>query len=353
MSAVGTHGVEAAGRHPSAAPPPSSTPERPERPRARRRGAPRWVSLLGWAVVVVEFGVLAAASSSFATPGNAASILSQAAVYAIAGFGLAIVVITGGDDVVRGGIDLSSGAVVAVSGVVAALVATAGGGAPAAIAAALLVSAGFGALNGTVVVLGVSPLLVTLATGGIVTSVVYLATGNVKVPLDDAVFRWLRSGDLVGVPAPIVVLAVVAVVVGLAVGRTTWGVRSYAVGENPTAASVTGVGVWRYVAGSYVLSALLAGVAGIVLASRLAAAVPDVGEQILLDIVLTAYMSIVFSRRLVVTIGGTLVAAVFVAALVNGFTLLGIGSQWVGVVKGVLILAVLALAAVRERGLVR
>lgn len=320
---------------------------------ARRRGAPRWVSLLGWSVVVVEFVVLAAASPSFATTGNAATILSQAAVYAIAGFGLAVVVITGGDDVVRGGIDLSIGAVVAVSGAVAALVVASGAGALWAIGAALAVSAGFGAVNGTVVVLGVSPLLVTLASGGIITSVVYLATGNVKVPLDDTVFRWLRDGDLLGVPAPVVVLAGVAVVVGLAVGRTPWGVRSYAVGENPTAASVTGIAVWRYVASSYVLSALLAGVAGIVLASRLAAAVPDVGEQILLDIVLTAYMSVVFSRRLVVTIGGTLVAAVFVAALGNGFTLLGIGSQWVGVVKGALILAVLALAAVRERGLVR
>ncbi|GAA0959016.1 ABC transporter permease [Frigoribacterium faeni] len=333
---------------------PTLAPVRPTgTSRPRRRGAPRWISLLGWSVVLAEFVVLAVVSPSFATTGNAATILSQAAVYAIAGFGLAIVVITGGDDVVRGGIDLSSGAVVAVSGVVAALVAATGAGALPAIAAALAVSAGFGALNATVVVLGVSPLLVTLASGGIVTSVVYLATGNVKVPLDDAVFRWLRDGTVGGVPAPVLVLTVTAVVVGLAVGRTSWGVRSYAVGENPTAAAVTGVAVWRYVAGSYVLSALLAGVAGILLASRLAAAVPDVGEQILLDIVLTAYMSVVFSRRLVVTIGGTLVAAVFVAALSNGFTLLGVGSQWVGVVKGVLILAVLALAAVRERGVTR
>ncbi|MCM6760945.1 ABC transporter permease [Rathayibacter sp. ZW T2_19] len=316
-------------------------------PRRRGLGA---LAVIGYLVVAAEILLFSLASPSFATPGNAATILLQAAVPAIAGFGLAIVVITGGDNVVTGGIDLSSGPVVGLSGVVAAVAVQSGWPAPAAIGLALAVSTGFGAVNGTAVVLGLRPLLATLATSGIVTSTVFLATDNVKVPLEDPLFVWLRSGAVLGVPAPVLVLGVTALLAGVVVGRTPWGIRSYAVGQNRTAAAVAGVPVWRYVGGSYVIAGLLAGVAGILLAARLAAAVPGIGAQILLDIILTAFLSVVFSRRLVVTIGGTLLAAVFVAALGNGFTLLGVGSQWVGAIKGILILLVLGLAAVRERG---
>ncbi|KZX20327.1 ABC transporter permease [Rathayibacter tanaceti] len=316
-------------------------------PRRRGIGA---LAVIGYLVVAAEIVVFSLASPAFPTASNAATVLLQAAVPAIAGFGLAIVVITGGDDVVTGGIDLSSGPVVGLSGVVAAVAVQSGWQALPAIALALLVSVGFGAVNGTAVMLGLRPLLATLATSGIVTSVVFLATDNVKVPLTDPLFAWLRSGTVLGVPSPVVVLGITAALTGLLVGRTPWGVRSYAVGQNRTAASVAGIAVWRYVGGSYVLAGLLAGVAGILLAARLAAAVPGIGAQILLDIILTAFLSVVFSRRLVVTIGGTLLAAVFVAALGNGFTLLGVGSQWVGAIKGVLILLVLGLAAVRERG---
>lgn len=326
--------------------PPAPTPTAP---RARRRGIGA-LALVGYLVVVLEIAVFSAASPVFATGGNVATILIQAVVPAIAGFGLAIVVITGGDDVVRGGIDLASGPIVGLSGVVAAVALTAGLGAVPAVLLALLVSVGFGAISGTAVVLGLRPLLATLAVSGIVGSVVFLATDNVKVPVADPLFDWLRGGAVLGVPAPVAVLAVVAVATGLLVGRTSWGTRSYAVGQNPTAASVAGVSVWRHVLTSYLLSGLLAGIAGLLLAARLAAAVPGIGNQILLDIIVTAYLSVVFSRRFVVTIGGTLLAAVFVAALGNGFTLIGVDSQWVGAIKGLLILLVLGLAALREKG---
>jgi ribose transport system permease protein len=129
--------------------------------------------------------------------------------------------------------------------------------------------------------------------------------------------------------------------------------NSYAVGQNATAASVAGLAPSRYRFTSYVISGLLGGIAGIILASRLSAAVPGIGSQILLDIILVAYMSTVFSRRLVVNVPGTVVAAVFVAGLANGLTLLGVASQWIGAAKGVLILLVLAVVVVRGRSATR
>lgn len=335
-------------------PVPSSGPAPvPAQGRPRRRGAPPWLVWVGYAALAAQLVAFSLLSPVFPTASNTVTVLTQGAVLAIAGFGMAVVLITGGDDVLRGGIDLSTGAVVGLSGVVAAVLTAAGASAVVALPVALLVALVVGAVNAAAVVLGVRPLLATLASGAVASSVTLVLTQNVKVPVSGGVFGWLRDGSVVGLPASVVVLALVFAVTATAVGATRWGVRAYAAGQNPVAAAVAGVPVQRYVATSYLVSALLAGLAGLLLTARLSAGVPGVGDQLLLDVILTASMSVVFSRRLVVTIPGTLVSALFVAALTNGFTLAGVGSQWVGAVKGVLILLVVAVAAVRERSVQR
>lgn len=318
-----------------------------------RRGAARWLAWAGYGAVVLVVVAFAVSSSAFLAPGNISATLNQAAVFAVAGFGLAVVIITGGDDVVNGGIDLSVGAVAGLAGTVAAVAAQSGLQPGPAIALALLVSVAAGVINGSAVVIGLRPLLATLAMMGIAGSLNLVISSNVKVPLTGTTFEWLRDGQLAGLPVAVAVMLLVFAIVGLAMSRTRWGIRSYAVGQNPIAARVAGLNPARYVFVRYVISAGLAGIAGLLLASRLSSAVPGLGDQILLDIVLVAFMSVVFSRRLVVSLGGTLVAALFVAALTNGFTLVGVASQWVGAAKGVLILVVLAVVAVRGRGIAK
>jgi ribose transport system permease protein len=326
-----------------------ATPQSEAAQRTPRRGTPAWLSWGGYATVLVVVLALAVLSPNFLVPANLAAVLNQAAVYAIAGFGLAVVVVTGGDDVVNGGIDLSVGAVAGLAGTVAAVASQAGLPPAVSIAAALAVAVAAGAVNGAAVVLGLRPLLTTLATMGIAGSLTLVISNNVKVAFTGAAFEWLRDGSIAGLPVAVVVMLALFAVVGLGLGSTSWGVRSYAVGQNPTAAKVAGISPRKYIFNSYLISAALAGVAGLLLSVRLSAAVPGVGSQILLDIILVAFMSVVFSRRLVVTITGTLVAALFIAALTNGFTLLGVASQWVGAAKGVLILVVLAVVAIRGR----
>ncbi|ASN40627.1 ABC transporter permease [Paeniglutamicibacter terrestris] len=309
-------------------------------------------SLLAWAgygVVVLVLGIFALGSPYFLQWENLSSVLNQAAVFGIAGIGLAVVIITGGDDVLEGGIDLSVGATAGLAGSVTAVAAAAGAGSLRAVLTGLAVAAALGALNGAAVILGLRPLLATLATMGIATSLDLVVSDNIKVALDGGVFLWLRQGSIAGLPASVLVLAVAALVSWWAVARTSWGVHSYAVGQNSIAASIAGLSVARHRFMSYVISGVLGGIAGVLLASRLSAAVPGIGGQILLDIILVAYMSTVFSRRLVVNIPGTVVAAIFVAGLANGLTLLGVASQWVGAAKGVLILLVLAVVVVRGR----
>lgn len=318
----------------------------------RRRPVSR-LGLIGYAIVVIEIVVFAVASPGFLDPANLATILTQSAVYAIAAFGLSIVVVTGGEDVVRGGIDLSIGAVLGFSGALVAVLLQSELGLPLALLIGLGATALIGLVNGLVVVAGIRPLLVTLAMMSIVTSLTIVITNNVKVPVADGGLVWLRSGNVAGIPAAVVVLLLVFAVVAFATGRTSWGVKNAAVGQNPTAARVAGVNVNRHIIGSYVLAAVLAGIAGVLMTSRLSAALPGIGEQSLIDILLATFLSIAFSRRLVVTITGTLFSAVFVAILTNGFSQLGVPSQWIGITKGVLILLVLAVAAIRERSVRR
>jgi ribose transport system permease protein len=314
-----------------------------------QRARPALITWAGYAMVLLVLALFAIGSPHFLQWSNLASVLNQAAVFAVAGIGLAIVIITGGDDVLEGGIDLSLGAVAGLAGTVTAVAIGAGASVPVAVLGGLAVAVAIGAANGAAVVLGLRPLLATLATMGIATSLELVVSENLKVALEGSLFLWLRQGTVLGLPAAVVLLLLVAAAASWALGKTAWGVNSYAVGQNATAASVAGLDPARYRFFSYVISSLLGGIAGMLLASRLSAAVPGIGAQILLDIILVAYMSTVFSRRLVVNVPGTVVAAVFVAGLANGLTLLGVASQWIGAAKGVLILLVLAVVVVRGR----
>jgi ribose transport system permease protein len=323
-----------------------------DEPTTRHRSSSR-LGFIGYGIVVAEIVLFAMLSPGFLNIDNISTMLMQASVYAIAAFGLSIVVITGGEDVVRGGIDLSVGATLGFSGALVAVLLRDGLGLPLALLIGFSASALVGLVNGLVVVAGIRPLLVTLAMMSIVTSLTIVLTNNVKVPITDAWLTEIREGNLLGLPPSILVLGVVFLLVATAMGRTSWGTRNYAVGQNPLAARISGITTGRYVIGSYVLAGLLAGVAGVLMATRLSAALPGIGEQALIDILLATFLSIVFSRRLVVTITGTLSSAVFVVILTNGFSQLGVQSQWIGIAKGALILLVLAVAAIRERSIRR
>lgn len=335
--------------------PPASTPPTLTAPKAthRPRTAPPWLGLIGYAIVALEIVLFAVLSPNFLTVGNLVTVLTQATIYAIAAFGLTIVVIVGGDDVIRGGIDLSVGATLGLGGALVAILLRSETPLLIAIAVGLAVTTAVGVINGLVVVAGIRPLLATLAMAAVVSSLTIVLTGNVKVPVSDPGITELRAGHVLGLPASIWVLLAVYALLMLLMTRTRFGTRAYAVGQQPLAARIAGVPVARYIVTSYALAGLLAGGAGVLMTSRLSAALPGIGEQVLIDILLATFLSIAFSRRLVVTITGTMFSAIFVAVLTNGFTQLGVQSQWIGVAKGVLILVVLAVAAIRERGVRR
>ncbi len=323
---------------------PAGTESHPPDTRASRLR--RLLPFTGLIAVLVEVVYFATQASTFLSSDNLLNIGVQGAVVAVAAFGLSVVVIVGGDDVISGGIDLSIGAVIGLSGSVVSVLFARGHHLIPSLLWGLAAAMAVGVGNAVAVLIGVRPLLATLAMSGIAGSADLLVSDNSQIALRDPFFVWMRDAKILGVPFAVVVVAVLFVAVWMVMGFTRYGVRAYATGGNPLAARVASIRVNRYVALSYIFASVCAAVAGLLLTARLSSSSPGAGSSLLPDVILASFMSVIFSRRLVVNIPGTLIAALLVAGMSNGFTLINIPTYWVGGVKGVLILAVVALSAI-------
>jgi ribose/xylose/arabinose/galactoside ABC-type transport system permease subunit len=282
--------------------------------------------------LAAECVILALATDAFFTPDNLANVLRQNAFPAIIAAGMTFVILTGG-------IDLSVGSVVALSGVLCADVLVKGWGIPAAVAVGLGVGLLVGLVNGVVVTrVRVPPFVVTLATMLIVRG---------------AAFKYTDARTISGVPASFagfsqslpmaIVLAATFAVAWLLLMRTPFGRHVYATGGNRDAAWLSGVRVTRVLTNVYVLCGLGAGLAGVLVASRLSAGYPRAGELYELDAIAAVVVggtSLMGGRG---TIWGTLAGAFFIGILNNGLNLYNVSPYDQMMVKGAVFLAAASL----------
>lgn len=306
------------------------------------QSALRTGSLALFAAIVLFFAVRA---PFFLSVGNFGAILAQSAILGVLGFGLTLVLIGGGTDVVKGGIDLSLAANLGLSAAVYAVTAQTVTSEVVPVVAALGTGLAIGAVNAlSIVGFGILPLLATLAVMNVCAGLELVVTENVAIPVTNGVTDFLAGNGPLDVPVLGYVLLAVFLVLAIGVSGTAFGLRLAAVGGHREAAKAAGLPVRRYVALSYLLSGLLGGLAGILSVAFLSGSTSGSGEM-LLSIVATAFLGIVFSRRLVPTIGGTLAAALFLGILINGFQLMRLSSYWVSGIEGALILLVVAATA--------
>lgn len=266
-------------------------------------------------VVVLLVVVVAAAigSTGFLTGGNPTSILVGNAYTSLLALGMTFVIITGG-------IDLSVGSVFALGGVLAAYGASHGG--PVwALALPLLVCGGIGALQGWIIArLGLAPFIVTLAgmlgARGLLQAITNQGTTTNLVPTGSA-FASLGQGTW----GPVLTALVAFGLGALLLQRTRFGQALFAVGGNENAATLMGLPVARTKLLVYVLSGLLAGLAGTLNASRLLSGVTNIG----VGYELTAIAAVI--------IGGTLLTggAGSVSGTVAGVLLLAVIQNLIGV----------------------
>ena len=326
--------------------PSAETEDRATR-RARQRS--QIVRLGSIGALIAVFAYFAVAAPGFAAVGNLANVVEQSTVLALLAFGMSIVILGGGADLIRGGIDLSLGANLGLCAAAYTVASNAGFSDSAAVGITLAAGGAVGALNALAVVgLGVLPLLATLAVMNICAGVELVLTQNTVLTANSPLLSWITGAVWLGLSVTDWVLIVTSVLLIAAVHGTRWGLRLQAVGAHAQAARAAGLGVRGYLAGTYVGAGLLAALAAIVQAARLSGSSPGSGD-ILLSVVLTSLMSVVFSRRLLPSIGGTLLSVLFIGCLINGFQLLNVSSYWVNGVQGVLILFVVAVRSLSTR----
>ncbi|MBK0418639.1 ABC transporter permease [Leucobacter sp. CSA1] len=294
-----------------------------------------------YAMVIVMLLIIAFflyRSARFGTVDNVVTILVAAAPFALIAIGQTLVILTGG-------IDLSVGSVIAVSAMAAAVTAKE---MPDSLwlAPIVAVAVGFiaGSINGLIVSLvNVPPFIATL---GMMT----LASGLAFVLGDGAPINGLPAGygdfantRVFGLTLPVILMIIAIVVFGILMKRSSYGLRVYAVGGNPLAAEIAGVKTKRVLYSVYAFSGALAGLSGIMLSSRVISGSPNLGQGYELDAIAAVVIggaSLMGGRG---TIWGTALGLLLIQTLNNGLDILTVPAYWQDVIKGVLIVAAVAV----------
>ncbi|MBB3931848.1 ribose/xylose/arabinose/galactoside ABC-type transport system permease subunit [Kaistia hirudinis] len=264
------------------------------------------------------------------------------------------------------GIDLSITSTMAFSSVVAAALMTGDGGylagnalaVPVALIAFLLIGLAVGCANGLCVVrLGMPSFMVTLVAQTFLSgaAIWFTSLHSTSVSIGDlpAAFSVIGRGGIAGIPYALLLCLVVAFAAHWLLGRTTLGRWLYAVGNNPRAATVSGVPTGRVIIIAFVLSGFCAALASIVYTSRLETGTPVLGQRVLLDVIGAAVIGGVslFGGR--GKISWVILGVLFLSVVDKGLQLLGLSQSIVFAVKGGVILLAAIIDALRSRILVR
>lgn len=302
----------------------------------------RYGTLLVLAAMIVAFGI--ASPDAFLTERNLVNVLNQSALLAIVAGGLTLVL-------VAGQFDLSFGNVLGLTGILAVgLMERSGAPMPLAIALALVGAAVVGLANGLLVSgLGVNPIVATLATSTIVLGINFWYSNGAPINLTGGPYTGIARGDLLGIPMPIIIELAFLAILWVVLNRTVFGHHAQAVGANPIAARLAGVNVARVTIIAFVIGAVAAGIAGIVLSARIGSAQVTAGDGYLLGAFAACFLGASVLRDGEFHIVGTFVGVLIVTVATNGFAILGAPSFAQYIVQGVILAGAVALSTTSRR----
>ena len=290
--------------------------------------------------VILACIFLSFATDSFATAKNLYNITRNVTFVAIIALGMTIVIITGG-------IDLSVGSVLCLCSMVLAVVMHAGYSIEVGIAASIGTALVVGAFNGVLIAyLGFPPFVVTLGMLSIARSLAMVASNNTVVfqfgPDHDKLLALGGGAWFFGIANPVLYMIVLALFTGFVLRWTKFGRYVFAIGGNEHAATLTGVPVQGIKVAVYMISALSAGVAGIIQTGWLGAVTTNIGAGMELQVIAAAVIGGANLAGGVGTASGALIGAALIEVIRNSLGLLGINAFWQGTfIGGAIILAVL------------
>ncbi len=289
-------------------------------------------------------------SSAFFTESNIMNILRQSSVLAIAAVGTTIVLISGG-------IDISMGAIMALSGITAVVgVQTWGLPDGVSLVLALIAAAIVGCANGLLAErIRIPAFIATLGTSLVVRGVAFVYTEGRSIGFgrgeaaSGEFIQWIGKGFIGAVPVPVLLMLALYVLGWVVMQRSTWGMHTYAIGSSERAARVAGLYVTRHRIQVYTLAGIMSGLAGVILAGRLASASPSLGNGVEFDILTAVVLggtSIYGGKG---NVGRTLIGALFLSTLTNGLILMNVPTFYQAIVQGAVLLLALTLDRIQSR----
>lgn len=309
------------------------------------RGKDGWLSVLRTNGLLIFFALLILVFSlikpEFASMANLRNILQSASVMGILAVGQTLVVLTGG-------FDLGVARMAAASGMVVLLAAT--GGPLAAVVGTAALACTVGLVNGLLVAKGkVAPFVVTLGMYTILGSVTLLVHNGESINDTTNWLRGLTSFSLFTLSGSTYWFFGVAIIFQLILSHTRYGRSLYAVGGNHEAARLAGIRADRIVVSAYVLCALLAGLAGILLTSRLHMASPVALPGVELDAMAAVIIGGTRMSGGFGSIWRTVVGVLVLYSLTSGLVLLGVAAYWQGILKGAVIIVAVFVDVIFNR----
>ena len=308
--------------------------------------------LLAFGGLILLFIGFSLASPNFFQFDNIVGILIATAVNGVLALGVTFVIITSG-------IDLSLGTVMTFSSVMTGvfitfwhlpvIVGLLGG---------ILTGALCGAVNGFVVSkMKVPPFIATLGMLNIAKGLSLVISGLKPIYFNDTpVFNTIAMGSVLDaifpgftIPNAVLIMFVLAVIAALILGRTILGRYTFAIGSNEEATRLSGVNVDRWKIAIYALCGLFAGIAGVLMASRLNSAQPSLGQGYELDAIAAAVIGGTSLSGGEGTMLGTIIGAFIISTLTNGLRILSVPQEWQTVVTGAIVILAVFGDIVRRR----
>ena len=295
--------------------------------------------LLGLLLLGIALTIL---SDRFLTVNNLLNVARQISINAIISVGMTLIILTGG-------IDLSVGSIVALTGSITAGLLVSGQAILPAIFVGVLVGVLLGLFNGLLITRAeIPPFIATLGTMTAARGLTLVYTEGRPITGMEEAFRFLGGGYLSGIPVPVILMVIIFAATYVMLKKTRLGRYIYAIGGNEEAARLSGINTKKILLSVYMLGGLLAGVSGIIMASRLNSAQPTAGISFELDAIAAVVLGGTSLSGGVGTIGGTLIGAFIIGVLDNGLNLLNVSSFYQQIAKGLVILLAVFLDKKRK-----
>lgn len=294
-----------------------------------------------WMLIIIISVVMLFASDKFLTADNMLNVFRQIAVVCIGAIGVSFVIL-------GGGFDLSTGMIATFAGCNTALfMKNLGWNMFLAMAVAILIGVAIGTVNGLLITyLKIPPFIGTLGMQYVINGLIFVTTKSVPITGLPEQFLVIGRGYVGGfLPVPVIIMLCFVLAGHILLKYTVFGRSVVAVGENETAAKLSGLNVNLIKVSMYSLCGFCVSCAGIVLSSRLSSGQPSSGADLSLQAIAAVYIGGTFKGSIVNTLAGALVWGF----MNNALNLMNVNAYWQKVALGVVIIGAVLFDTFRAK----